>query len=398
MLIQFETRNFRSIRDKMVLSMLPSNDKHLADESLIDNGSKLAPRVLRSAAILGGNASGKSNLLQALEFMRSLIIESTAHFSLNHLHTTLSPFRLDAASSSAPSEFTIAVVIDDVVYEYGFTVFESRVIEEKLEVGKTAKTQKWFSRVYDKDLDKDVYVFGSNLKGKLQWLSNATGPKSLFLAIAAQGGNEMIKPLVDWFIHKLVVIRSPELIHETTLEMLANEQGRKDIRRFLFDSDIRVDDITFKPKPGLNQEPKIELVYTRNGQVIPFDLAEESIGTIKIVSLAGPIIDARRNNKVLVVDDFDASLHPLLVFEYVKAFRADPSSASSAQLVITTNRSGIINPALLRRDQIWFMNRNNDGASTMHSLVEYRVRKDADNEKGYLEGRFGGVPFVVRKI
>jgi hypothetical protein len=392
MLVEFTTKNFRSIRDSMAFSMLATKDKNLAYENLLVNESKLAPRVLRSAAILGGQGSGKSNLLRALEFMRELVVESTANVTLRELHASLAPFRFDIESPLAPTEFSIAVVIANVVYQYAFAVAGGRVIEERLDVGKTAKSQKWFTRAYDKELDRDVYEFGSHLKGKLQQLSQATGPQSLFLAIAAQGGNEMLAPVADWFINKLVVVMKPEAMHDTTFAMLNEPADRKKVCQFLFNSDIRVGDIAVTHKPG--RVPKIELVHNVGGREVRFDLAEEGAGTRKIVNLAGLIVDVHKGDKVLVIDSFDASLHPFLVKEYVRLFSTQAAAARGAQLIMVTNRDDVIDASLLRRDQIWFMDRAIDGASKIASLAEFKVRHDADNQKAYREKRFGGVPFL----
>lgn len=395
MLVEFRVKNFQSVRDEVVLSMVPAKDAHLAGTSIIKTGSIFMPEVLRTAAVFGGNATGKSSLLKALTFVRTLVIESTATHSLEAAHSLLKPFLLDSASVDLPSDFLTSVVIDGMTYQYGFVVHKGEIAEEWLHVGKTAKAQLWFSRKFDHGAGKDVYKFGANLKGQLRMLAAATGRKSLFIAIAAQGGNAMLKPLVQWFTGQLTIVESSRDLNPITLTMLDNPAYRKKICEFLSQSDLQVDDIVVEPRADRPGPPKITIVRRRHGAEARFDLErEEASGTARILNLAGPMIDAIERNKVLVVDDFDVGIHSLLVHLYVELFQRPPSEAAKPQLVATFSRSSLLDANLLRRDQIWFVNRNRLSVTELYSLAEFKVRKDGVREKGYLEGRYGGVPHL----
>ena len=171
MLVEFRVKNFRSLRNEQVLSLVASKDKTLQDTHTLATGLKAAPSLLRSAAVYGANASGKSNLIKALQYMRGVVIESATVIQPGQTYDRLQEFRLDPESAGQPTEFEVTFILDCVRYQYGFSMTKQRIVSEHLLVYKAFKPQRWFERYLDIDTDKDVYEFGPGLKGSKNFLS-----------------------------------------------------------------------------------------------------------------------------------------------------------------------------------------------------------------------------------
>ncbi len=198
MLVEFRAKNFRSLRDEQVLSLVASSDKSLQDTHTLNSGHSAAPRLLRSAVVYGANASGKSNLIKALQYMRGVVIESATVIQPGQAYG-VQPFRLDIDSAKEPTEFEVTFIVDGVRYQYGFAMTSERIVSEHLLLYKTGKSQSWFERRFDAATEKYVYVFGSNFKGEKKLWEGATRPNALFLSMAAQLNSEALRPVFDWF-------------------------------------------------------------------------------------------------------------------------------------------------------------------------------------------------------
>ena len=175
MLVEFRVKNFRSLRDEQVLSLVASTDKTLLDTHALDTGLKAVPHLLKSAVVYGANASGKSNLIKALQYMRVVVLESAA-LQPAQSYEQLQPFKLDTTSASQPTEFEVTFILDEVRYQYGFAMTAKRIVAEHLLVYKAFKPQRWFERHYDEASDKDIYEFGTGLKGAKSLWEGATRP------------------------------------------------------------------------------------------------------------------------------------------------------------------------------------------------------------------------------
>ena len=224
MLVEFRVKNFRSLRDEQVLSMVGSKDKSLADTHTKATGINAAPTLLHSAVVYGANASGKSNLIKALHYMRGVVVESA---KIQPGQTfAVQPFRLDEGSASQPSEFEITFLRDGVRYQYGFAITAERIVSEHLLVYKKFKPQRWFDRRFDKDANKDVYAFGPGLKGPKNVWEGATRANSLFLSMAVQLNSEALQPVFDWFAKHLVIFNEQtQLSKDVSVQMLKQTEG-----------------------------------------------------------------------------------------------------------------------------------------------------------------------------
>jgi uncharacterized protein len=243
MLIEFRVKNFRSLRDEQVLSLVASSDKTLLGTHAFDTGLKAAPHVLKSAVVYGANASGKSNLIKALQYMRGMVLKSPA-LSPGQAFDELQPFKLDAASASQSSQFEVTFMLDGVRYEYGFSMDAQRIVGEQLLVYKTPKPQRWFMRHLDVATGKEVYEFGSRLKGAKHVWEGATRSNVLFLSTAVQLNSDALRPVFDWFAHRLVIFNEQaRLSPQFSLQMLKQEAKRTAICEVVRSADVGIADI-----------------------------------------------------------------------------------------------------------------------------------------------------------
>lgn len=414
MLVEFRVVNFRSLRDEQVLSLVASKDKTLEDTHTLETGLKAAPSLVRSAAIYGANAGGKSNLIKALQYMRGVVMESATVIQPGQTYA-VQPFRLDAESASQPTEFEVTFILDRVRYQYGFAMTAQRIVSEHLLVYKAFKPQRWFDRHFDESTGKDVYDFGPGLKGPKNLWEGATRPNALFLSMAVQLNSEAMRPVFGWFVDGLVILNEQAQIGpQVSIQMLKQAEGRKQICDFLSAADISIADIEVVTRKVPGQALHFDLVagktevrteemeehqvrfshVTEQGKAV-FDLMDESNGTRSLLFLAGPVMDILRKGLTLVMDELDTSLHTLLVRELVRLFHRPEVNTGGAQLIFTTHDTSLLDaPNLFRRDQIWFVEKDRDQTSALVSLSEFSPRKNEALERGYLMGRYGAVPFL----
>jgi AAA15 family ATPase/GTPase len=413
MLLDFRVKNFRSLRDEQTLSLVAAKDKSLQELNTMPSGIKAAPTLLRSVAIYGPNAGGKSNLIKALQYMRAVVAESASVMQPGQTFN-VQPFRLDALSVAQPTEFDISFVLDGVRHQYGFELTAQRVTREYLLVYKAFKPQQWFERHYDAASGKDVYDFGVGLKGPKSVWEGATRPNALFLSMAVQLNSEQLQPVFAWFVNQLAIFNEiTPLGQHFSVDMLRKPEGKRAICDFLTSADISISDIEvvtrkvsgqavhFDMAAGKtevrNEEQEVnELLFhhvTEQGKAV-FSLGDESMGTRNLLFLTGPVLDILNKGMVLVVDELDSSLHPLLVRRLVELFQNPVVNKKGAQLIFTTHDTSLLDPDLFRRDQIWFVVKDRDQASKLYPLSDFSPRKNEALERGYLVGRYGALPFL----
>jgi AAA15 family ATPase/GTPase len=414
MLVEFRVENYRSLCKEQVLSLVASRDKTLADTHVVPTGLKAVPNLLRSAAVYGANASGKSNLIKALQYMRGVVAESATAIQPGQAFA-VQPFRLDAQSVSEPTSFEVTFLLEGIRYQYGFSMTSQRITSEHLLVYKAFKPQRWFERHFDAKIGKDVYEFGPGLKGKKNTWEGATRPNSLFLSMAVQLNSEDLRPVFDWFVNRLVIFNEQsQLSPQMTIQRLRHSEGRKQICGFLAAADISIADIEVVTRKVPGQSVHFDLLagktevraeeveeyqlrfshVTEHGKAV-FDLMDESSGTRNLLFLSGPVLDILDKSLILVIDELDTSLHTLLVRELVRLFHRPEVNTGGAQLIFTTHDTSLLDAQdLFRRDQIWLVEKDRDQASALVSLSDFSPRKSEALERGYLMGRYGGIPFL----
>lgn len=413
MLVEFRVKNFRSLREEQVFSLVASKDKTLQESHTLTTGLKAVPALLRSAAIYGANASGKSNLISALQYMRGVVAESATVIQPGQ-HFTVQPFRLDSQSATEATSFEVTFLMEGVRYQYGFSMTAHRIVSEHLLVYKAFKPQRWFERRYDSHSGRDFYEYGPGLKGPKNLWEGATRQNALFLSMAVQLNSDALRPVFDWLVNGLVIFNEQTKLNpQISIQMLQQAEGRREICDFLSAADISIANIEVVTRKVPSQAVHFDLVggnaemrseeieehqlrfshATGQGQAV-FDLMDESKGTRNLLFLTGPVLNILRKGLTLVIDELDTSLHTLLVRKLVRLFHR-PEVRTGAQLIFSTHDTSLLDATdLFRRDQIWFVEKDRDQASALVALSEFSLRKNEVRERGYLAGRYGGIPFL----
>ncbi|MFN7098040.1 MAG: AAA family ATPase [Gammaproteobacteria bacterium] len=414
MLVEFRVKNFRSLRDEQILSLVAAKDKSLEDTHTFTTGINAVPTLLRSAVIYGANASGKSNLIKALQYMRGVVLESASVIQPGQTYS-VQPFRLDAKSAQQPTEFEITFLLDGIRYQYGFTMTTQRIMSEYLLVYKAFKPQCWFKRQYDPETDKDIYEFGAGLKGSKNTWETATRPNSLFLSMAVQLNSEPLRPIFDWFVNQLLIFNEQAKLNpQISIQQLQQADNSKIFCDALTAADMSISNIEVISRKVPRQAVHVDFTdgkteirneemeeyqlrfrhVTAEGEAT-FDLMDESSGTRNLLFLIGPIRDVLKKGITLIIDELDTSLHTLLVRDLVKQFYHPNLNTNGAQIIFTTHDTSLLDAyGLFRRDQIWLVEKDRQQASKLVALSEFSPRKNEALERGYLQGRYGGVPFL----
>ncbi len=419
MLIEFTVGNFRSFKERVTLSMVAAKLKSLDPQLDSNNTYKVDAdlTLLTSAAIYGANASGKSNLIKALRFMRRFVLTSSKESQADEPIPTI-PYQLDEKTERAPSFFEIVFYLEGVPYRYGFEVTTEKVETEWLFYSPNKKEAKLFIRE-----GSDILISRAIRGG--QAIKSLTRPNALFLSVAAQLNNEIAKRVLGWFrsINVISGLDDREYGGFTARMFTEDESYRTGIVELIQESDVGINDIVVEktkiheagvfPK-DMPQElrnfllkqmkEESELItfrslhrkYCDEGVVnqVSFDINEESEGTQKLFFLSGPVIDTLREGKVLVIDEIEARLHTLLTRKLIGLFNSKETNPKNAQLIFATHDTNLLSNKLFRRDQIWFVEKDGEGASHLYSLAELKVRNDASFESDYLQGKYGAIPIL----
>ncbi len=418
MLLEFRVSNFRSFAGEAVLSLVADKDDSLASTNTAKTGFVTAPSVLRSAVIYGANASGKSNLIKALGYMAAVVQQSVSRppgqdYNIQQFKLGPTPER------GAATSFEVSVLVKGVRYQYGFDLSPQRIEAEWLLVYETRKPHTVFERNVDPATGEENYKFSlSKLSSSLPKLRtawrDATRPNALFLTTAVTLNSEQLRPLFNWFVEELVVFTEGMLMSaDFSNQMVTSGAGKSAITSLLNVADIGITDVRAVPKKGEHKEihvdfekdvahvrktelDRVEPEFAHAGQVgdVYFDFGDESLGTRKLYVISGPLLDIVNKGKVLVFDELDGSLHPLLVRKIIEAFHQETDSSRVAQLIFSTHDTSLLDQTLFRRDQIWVTEKHSDQSSRLVPLSDFSVRKGEALQKGYLAGRYGGVPIL----
>ncbi len=426
MLIAFSIANYRSFRDEVTLSMVAGSLK--AKYAELDAKNVFAApggiNLLTSAAIYGANASGKSNLIAAINFMRYFVINSSERTERTG-GIDVEPFRLRTQTVDQPSSFEIVFIVEERRYRYGFEVTAERVEAEWLYVAPKVRESRLFER------DGDEIILGEKFKEGRN-LSARTRPNALFLSVVAQFDGKIAQKALGWFRSLSITTGLGHLdvgMRFFTERLLSDEGSAEDIVALIKQLDLGIEDIRIEkvvvpisdipPLPdeipeelrtaletaqkflGEGERRAVRTVHRKvddAGQPVTpelFDLDEhESEGTKKLFALSGLLVDVLNYGNVLIIDELDARLHPLLTREIVRLFNDPETNPNHAQLVFATQDTNLLDNRLLRRDQIWFAEKDRQGVSHLYSLAEFKVRNDAIYDKDYIQGRYGAIPFL----
>jgi AAA15 family ATPase/GTPase len=418
MLIQFSVTNYRSFLTTQSLTLTANSATELQEENTFISPVSNLPRLLRSAVVYGPNAAGKSNLVQAIAFMKKFVL-SSAKESQEGEKIDVTPFLFNRESSQAPSELEVLFIQDNIRYQYGFAVNPERVTGEWLFAYPEGRAQKWFERQYDPKTQKNLWYFGPKFIGRRKVWQEATRGNALFLSTAIQLNNEQLKPVFNWFAYKLVTSGQGTSIHpEFSISECEEEKKKKKILEFMNAADLSITDISLKKKEFSMEDLPAEMPQSIREEIardlkgkeltrvffmhpssdtsedVSLEFTEESAGTRKLFALAGPWLDVLEKGLVFFVDELDTSLHPLLIRFLLNLLHNPETNRHNAQLVFTTHDTTVLDQTLLRRDQVWFVEKDAENSTRLYPLSDYKPRKGEALQKGYLYGRYGALPFT----
>jgi predicted ATP-dependent endonuclease of OLD family len=430
MLLSFRVANFLSIRDEQEFSFVNGSSTPNPGAEGWDSS------VGTLAGIFGANASGKSNVLKALNFMHDAITSSYVSWaSKDSIPAT--PFALDSTYEREPSLFEAEFQLQGIRYQYGFRVTKQRVVSEWLYAYVTHRRQVWFERDAD---DDDPWYFGKSFTGRNRVIADLTRPTALFLSSAVANNHQMAL-VVQRFFRTHLRSASPGDAGTRTFQTksMSSNKGHwsavVDLMRFadLGIRDVRVrretlDDLqhrlvttVFKAiqeaggeGTGELESASLKVIDSMSDQVefghsvgandnpVYLPLKSESLGTQSWFALAGPIVRALRSGETLIVDEIDSSLHPHLTAEVLRIFTDPERNPKQAQLLFTSHDTtllgGLLDDVELTRDQVWFTEKKADGATVLYPLTDFSPRKTENLERGYLQGRYGAVPYLNRSL
>lgn len=409
MLLKFKVENFRSYAEAAELSLARGTKQRAAtDDARVVRCTPNGPDVLRAAAIFGPNAGGKSNLLKAILMLQRAVLRSAAEDDV----LTTSTFAT-ADFATKPIQFEIEFVASECHFRYSFEVARGKVLFESLfhkPVGSRALAIALFQRT-DKASDHAAAIeYSSELKDHAdidQWRRN-TRPHQLFLS---QSQNLSAAPFLAsafaWFRSTLVYITTSSeddgwytrkrmgdgaFKRRMVNELIAADLGITDVEMLRTELPYAEDIIDGKVVVRSLGNTRLQFVHAPfSGSTFNLDLKDESDGTKYFFSLLGPLDDVIQNDRILLVDELDRSLHPLLVRRIVRAFS---QGQSRSQLVFTTHDATLLDADILRRDQVWFAERDAQHRSTLRRLATGNVRLDKALMRAYLDGQFQGVPII----
>ncbi|MCX4394928.1 MULTISPECIES: ATP-binding protein [unclassified Streptomyces] len=419
MLLRFQVTNHASLQDEQELSLVVGDHHPERAEAELPDGSV---RVVPVVAVYGTNASGKSNLLDALRWMRSAVLSSFRRWDPNG-GVPRRPFALRREAASYPSSFAVDFVVGGVHHQFGFSVDDDQVTEEWLYYYPEGRQR----RLYERGADGKV-TFGRWLTGRRKLIAELLRPNSLYLSVAAAQGHDQLSEVFRWFGFGLRMATDhdfPQRLDQTVQLCLADEgehtaASAMALLRFAdlgvygleikeWDEAAREDHkrITQALRDALGDKVRVQQEQARRVRVehrtadgvFPLDLAYESSGTRTWIGLIGPVITTLETGGVLCVDELDARLHPYLVDALVGMFQSPEINRAGAQLVFSTHEAALLGRNVrteLFRDQVWFTEKDPHTLATrLFPMTEFSVRDSADNlEKRYLGGRYGAVPHL----
>ena len=417
-LLAFRAKNVRSFRDEFELSLLSTS---LADEDVVrlvtwrEGGRPIG--VLPAAGVFGANASGKSNVLKAMDDMRGHVLHSFRAGSPTG-GISRCPFLLDREGRGEPSRFEVDLVLEGVRHEYGFALDDERVREEWAYRYPHGKAVRLFHR-----RDADVEL-GSADRVKGRGVIELLRPNALFLSTAASANHPALLPLYAWFTRNLRLAEADSRQHRQALttQLLDDKTRREQVLALLRAADLGITgakmyelDPVMKERlqravriiagqegepDGADEGPAFDQLGVRliHGGEVELDARDESLGTLVWFGLVGPVIEALADGAVLLADELDASLHPALVAELIRLFQDPKSNPRRAQLVFNSHDATILGDStssrLLGRDQIWFTDKRADGSTRLYPLSDLDPRKEEAIGRRYLAGRYGAIPIL----
>lgn len=416
MLLEFSVKNFLSFKDKVTFSMEAATGNENEENIIIKNNE----RVLKTTALYGANASGKTNLLKAFT-SAIMMVRMSNNRQIGEKLMQMEPFAFDEDTINKPCEFEFVFIANKSKYIYGFVADKDKIYEEYLYQYFSAKATRIFERK-----NCNEYKFLQNDEGKLNAIKEKNMENKLFLATATTWNYDKTKDAYLWFANNIDTYTGGSFLNDFAIESFSNDENeelKKFTLKLLEEADIVIKDFSveieerdvdnnllmlFKslnmPTPTNSQKQKdvkIRMVHevkdnNNNIKIYDLNLTNESSGTQILFSFAPIFKNVFENGKILIIDEIERSLHPSLVEMIIKFFHNPEINKGNAQLIFNTHDINLLSLDIFRRDQIWFAEKDPEkGATDLYPLDDFPVRKTENIQKGYLNGRYGAIPYVA---
>ena len=386
MLLQFSITNHRSIKETAIISMKAAADKTMKEVLISPDGKKELVPVM---AIYGANAAGKSNVIHALLLMREMVCGSYAK-PLKGAELPYEPFAF-VDGQTEPTTFEIIYYYESIKDAYGFSFDKDRIISEYLYHWPNGREALVFSR------EKDEYEFRESIQEQLT-LAGRTSENRLYLTSSNEWNCAQTEKAYLWFQKNLRGLIATGVSNESTIDAIRKGgDGKQRILKEMMLADLGICNVELS---GTKEKPIISTVHQLtddSGEKKQYTLllGQESVGTQRFFSRIGLWMDALNSGAVLVVDEIEASMHPLLTRHLIEMIQDQTTNQNHAQLIFTTHDTGLLDLKLLRRDQIWFAEKDEKTMQTdIYALTEFSPRKEENIARGYLQGRYGAIPFI----
>ena len=425
MLVDFTVENYRSIKEPVTLSAVAqrqssrqttqdSKRKRVKSDHEITPGYLLKGwdiELLPVLAIFGANASGKSNVIQALDYLLLLMAhgnQGIMQFQPIFKYAKLTPFKLDSNFAKEPTRFELRVAFDDTIYTYSLVINQNHILSENLDYARreTKRTRRLFHRNWDDKAKKFIWKNGSDFAGSHIQLQRSIKENELYMSFIARLELNIVEPLCNWFTYRWLGISlgseyydlySFFFIQDSTFGVFSNNNDRnfREVLEIIKKFDTGISSIQIDKK--LEEQVGYEIYALHNtpdGKEIRWSFEEESLGTQRLFSLAYRIVGVLQSGGLTIVDELGNNVHPNIVRHIVKMFQNPKTNPNNAQLIFTSHDNTLQRNNLLRRDQIWFTQKRPDQSTELYPLTDFHVRNDLAIDKAYLDGRFGAVPFL----
>ena len=400
MLCQFSVKNYKSIRDQITFDMQAAAISEHTDRIIKDSDEQL---FLPVSAIYGPNGGGKSNVLEALQTLGTMVLRPvhatkqnrTTDYKFNRY--PVKPFIFSEEGKSNPTEFEIFFRTEIAEYRYVLHTREDVVVYECLDRVKMETGRK--SALFQRK-GEEISLRGVLAKLKISEGMSKNLPLLSYLGITYMN-NEVIKDAINWFEYGIDFLNYGNPFEELRTAIASSDEIKKLVLDMIKEMDLDIEN--FRVEEHENNQIEIFTQHNVDGYKAELTLSEESSGTKKLFGLLPFIAKSLVNGTTLVIDELDAKIHPVLLRYVIMLFNNMETNRHGAQLVFTSHDLSTMNSEVFRRDEIWFVAKGNNQNSKLYSLVEFKtgngevVRKDAKYDKQYLEGKYGADPYL-RKI
>jgi uncharacterized protein len=428
MLLDFTVANYRSIKEPVTLSAVAQKQRRVqssenGERERVKSDGEIAPpyfvsswdiEVLPVLAIFGANASGKTNVIQALVYLLSLMKNGKRDNTIQEDGLTPDlfgkvsplPFLLDDSYAGQATKFELRTIFDETIYSYSLTTNSTRILVENLDYFPKSSRQKnrLFERVWNHDEGKFLWKNGRRFSGAHIQLQKSIREDESFISLLGKLEVEIVKPLIDWIKNQILGVSASYSHSDYTLsKIILSElfttgnhlEFYQSLSNFIQLFDVGITDIEIKNNTDLKLGCEIYTLHTAsNGETMKWLLIEESLGTQKLLYFATRMIFNLAMGSLTIVDEFGSSFHPHISHAIIKLFQNPETNPKHAQLIFTSHDNTLQRNNLLRKDQIWFTQKRPDHSTELYPLTDFKVRNDLALDKAYLDGRFGAVPIL----